>query len=127
MPPKGYNGYSVRVEVAERLDRLIGDWGVDVSEAIRRLLDNYDRCRAPEASPQPREQEPSPSPTTTTNPNIESRREGRFNTEEFMERVKAMGGAEYREKPRRLNPRDYFIVMSSDDVPAEKAREALGV
>jgi len=125
MPPKGYRGYSVRVEVAERLDKLMEEWRVNVSEAIRRLLDSYERCRAPEASPQPREQEPSPSPPTT-NPNIESRREGRFNPEEFMERVKAMGGAEYREKPRRLNPRDYFIVMSSDDIPAEKAREVLG-
>jgi len=42
VPPRGYKGYSVRVEVAEKLDRLVEEWGVDVSEAIARLLEYRD-------------------------------------------------------------------------------------
>jgi len=173
VPPRGYKGYNVRVEVAERLDRLVREWGVDVSEAIRRLLDSYEKCRAPEASPQPetkealeeikerldyleeklnrvlellgdvgeevgfaseattkpevkpQEQKPSPNPSpSSTNPSSSKR--GRFDPEEFLRRVEEAGGLEFNVKPKRLNPRDLFIVLSDDNIPPEKAREVLG-
>jgi len=109
----------------ERLDYL--------EEKLNRILEllgggGEELGFAPEASSQPkakpREQEPSPA-SSPTNPS--SKTESRFNPDEFLRRVEEAGGIELGEKPRRVNPRDLFIVLSNDNIPPEEAREALGL